>query len=77
MEDEKRVIKVKDLVIHADTVKIINKHTRHESDIEHGTNRRGPWRGPWDMFWGFREESLEHEHEHEQEHEHEHESESN
>lgn len=62
MEEEKeKVIRVKKLVIHADEVHIINNHGGYAShpENESAVNRgREPWRGPWDMFWGYREEPI-------------------
>lgn len=63
MEERKnKVIKVKELVIHADEVRIINQQAEHEStkDVEQNSNESNR-RGPWDLFWGIRNESKQEE----------------
>lgn len=58
MEEKKnKVIKVKEVVIYADKVHIVNQQAEHEStkDIEQDSNESNR-RGPWDWFWGYRDE---------------------
>jgi hypothetical protein len=61
-ERKNKVIKVKELVIHADEVRIINQQAEHEStkDIEQNSNESNR-RDPWGSFWGFRNESKQEE----------------
>jgi len=63
-ERKNKIIKVKELVIHADEVHIINQQAGHEStkDIEQDSNESNR-RGPWDFFWGNRDESKQEENE--------------
>ena len=57
MEERKnRVIRVKDLVIHAENVQIV----KQEKDHHHKEDNRGSEEhhrgGPWDWIWGGRRE---------------------
>ncbi|MBY0123754.1 hypothetical protein [Bacillus sp. S/N-304-OC-R1] len=64
MEERKKKIRVKDLVIYADNVQIINQDRHHGHGHEHGHEHEHEHRenqnqdinepnrrGPWDWFW--------------------------
>jgi hypothetical protein len=61
-ERKNKIVKVKELVIHADEVHIINQQAGHKStkDIEQGSNESNR-RDPWGSFWGSRDESKQEE----------------
>lgn len=55
-EEKKRILKVKDLIIHADNVQIIRQHPKHDHhhQVESSESSESHRRGSWDWFWGHR-----------------------
>ena len=53
-EENKKIIKVKDLTIYADNVQIIKQRHGHDHPVESSESSESHRRGSWDWFWGNR-----------------------